>query len=91
MYLQAIQEQTITSQSIVRVEPELKDRVSRLARAEGKTASEVVRELLTQYVQERAPGVQIDRLWARIRAQLPPEAEDPADVQEIIRQVRRGR
>jgi len=78
----------MTTQLIVRVEPELKEQVSRLARAEGKTASEVVRELLTQYVQERDMAAHIDRLWAAIGAQLPAEARDPDYVQEVIRKVR---
>ncbi|HQI82445.1 MAG TPA: ribbon-helix-helix protein, CopG family, partial [Deltaproteobacteria bacterium] len=31
---------------IIRIEPELKDKVSRAAKAEGKTTSEVVRSLI---------------------------------------------
>jgi len=33
---------------IVRIEPGLKDKVNRFARAEGKTTSDVVRELLEE-------------------------------------------
>lgn len=58
----------MSTQLIVRVEAELKEQVSRLARAEGKTASEVVRELLTQYVLARDMATHIDRMWARIGA-----------------------
>ena len=58
----------MSTQLIVRVEAELTEQVSRLHRAEGQTASEVVRDLLTQYVQKRDMAAHIDRMWARIGA-----------------------
>jgi len=38
----------MSTQMIVRIEPGLKDKVNRFARAEGKTTSDVVRELLEE-------------------------------------------
>ncbi len=57
-------------QMIVRIDPALKDRLNRLARAEGKTSSQVVRELISDYIKERDIGVYIDGLWDRIGAKL---------------------
>ena len=42
----------MASQMIIRIEPELKDKVSRAAKAEGKTTSEVVRSLIEGWCQE---------------------------------------
>ena len=47
---------------IIRLEPQLKDQVARLARAEGKTTSEVVRELLEDYVATRDIAASVDGL-----------------------------
>ena len=43
----------MTTQMIVRVNPDLKNKVNTLAKAEGKSVSEVVRELLEDYVKNR--------------------------------------
>ena len=55
---------------ILRLDPELKRRIDRLARAEGKSTSEVVRGLLEQYVRERDISSHIDDLWGRIGGKL---------------------
>ncbi|MGD9070151.1 MAG: ribbon-helix-helix protein, CopG family, partial [Desulfobacterales bacterium] len=55
---------------IVRINPELKNKVSTLAKAEGKSISEVVRELLEEYVKNRDIGLYIDDLWQRIGDKL---------------------
>ena len=56
----------MTTQMIVRIDPELKNKVNSLAKAEGKSISEVVRELLEEYVKDRDIGLYIDDLWQRI-------------------------
>ena len=43
----------MTTQMIVRVDPDLKAKVNNFAKAEGKSVSEVVRELLEEYVKNR--------------------------------------
>ena len=42
----------MATQMIIRVEPSLKNKVSKLAKAEGKNLSELVRELLEKYTKE---------------------------------------
>ena len=81
----------MTTQLVVRMEPELKEQVGRLARAEGRSASEVARDLLADYVRQRDMSAHLDGLWARIRSQLPNQEQDPEQLQQIIRQVRRGK
>ena len=60
----------MSTQMIIRVEPDLKKEVSRLAKAEGKNLSELVRELLVKYTKERDMSVYIDDLWERIGQKL---------------------
>ena len=60
----------MNTQMIVRINPELKSKVNNLAKAEGKSVSEVVRELLEGYVRDRDIGSYIDDLWGRIGGEL---------------------
>ncbi len=76
------------AQMIIRVDPELKERVSALAKAEGKNVSEVVRELLKAYIKERDLSGYIDDLWNRIGGKMRKKGMDRRRVNEVIRQVR---
>ena len=60
----------MTTQIIIRVESSLKNKVSRLAKAEGKNLSELVRELLEKYTKKRDIGAYIDDLWEKIDLDL---------------------
>ena len=81
----------MSTQLIVRIEPQLKDKVSRLARAEGKTTSDVVRELLEDYIASRDIAASIDGLWERIGRRLARQDVTSAGVAAAIREVRRGK
>lgn len=80
----------MVTQMIVRIEPELKDKVNRLARTEGKTTSDVVRELLEDYVRSRDIGTYIDGLWERIGNKLSSKGMTPDHIQQAIQDVRAG-
>ncbi|MBW1801972.1 MAG: ribbon-helix-helix protein, CopG family [Deltaproteobacteria bacterium] len=70
------------------MDPELKAKVNNFAKVEGKSVSEVVRELLEEYVKTRDIGSYIDNLWERIGGKLASSGIDPGDVKRIIRDVR---
>ncbi len=78
----------MTTQMIVRINPELKTKVNNLAKAEGKSVSEVVRELLEEYVRDRDIGSYIDDLWGRIGGRLSSRGLTSKDIQRTIREVR---
>ena len=78
----------MTTQMIVRINPELKNKVNSLAKAEGKSISEVVRELLEDYVKNRDIGFYIDDLWQRIGDKLTSRKIGPKDIQRAIQEVR---
>jgi len=73
---------------IVRIDPELKTKVNNLAKTEGKNISEVVRELLEDYVKDRDIGLYIDDLWKRIGTKLESRGFGPKDIGRIIQEVR---
>jgi predicted DNA-binding protein len=78
----------MSTQMIVRINPELKNKVNTLAKAEGKSISEVVRELLEEYVKNRDIGLYIDDLWQRIGDKLVNRKIGPKEIQRAIREVR---
>mgnify|MGYP006447549121 CR=1 FL=1 len=78
----------MNTQMIVRINPDLKTRVNTLAKSEGKNVSEVVRELLEEYVRDRDIGSYIDDLWGRAGKKLSSRGITPKDIQRTIRQAR---
>jgi predicted DNA-binding protein len=78
----------MSTQMIVRIDPELKTKVNNLAKTEGKNISEVVRELLEDYVKDRDIGLYIDDLWKRIGTKLESRGFGPKDIGRIIQEVR---
>ena len=75
-------------QMIVRIDPALKDKVNNLAKAEGKSVSEVVRELLEEYVKNRDIGQYVDDLWERIGGKLTSKGIGAEDIPDVIQKVR---
>lgn len=78
----------MSTQMIVRIDPELKTKVNNLAKTEGKSISEVVRELLEDYVKDRDIGLYIDDLWKRISTKLTSRGFGPKDIKRVIQEVR---
>jgi len=78
----------MTTQMIIRVEPALKNKVSNLAKSEGKSLSELVRELLENYSRERDMGAYIDNIWDSIGKKLSQENVNESDIEEAIKRTR---
>ena len=78
----------MATQMIIRLDPFLKEKVSNLARKEGKNLSELVRELLERYVRERDMGAYIDNLWDKIGRRLSEKNISQTDIDGIIQKVR---
>jgi len=78
----------MATQMIIRVEPRLKNKVTRLAKAEGKNLSELVRELLEKYTKERDMSAYIDDLWDKIGQNLIKNNISESDIKKAIKQMR---
>jgi predicted transcriptional regulator len=79
------------TQMIIRIDPDLKERLIRLARAEGKTTSQMVRELIRDYIKDRDIGAYIDGLWDRIGKKLAARGAPAIDINKIIAETRKSR
>jgi len=78
----------MSTQMIIRIEPELKQKVSSLAKAEGRSTSEIVRGLLKDYVRNRDIGAYIDGLWDRMGTKLSSRGVSPGQIERVIQEVR---
>ena len=81
----------MTTQMIVRVDSEVKERFNKLARVEGKTTSQMVRELMEDYIKERDIGAYVDDLWNRIGGKLKSKGVTQRDIDKTIKEVRKNR
>ncbi|MFH1025415.1 MAG: ribbon-helix-helix protein, CopG family [Nitrospirota bacterium] len=74
---------------MIRIDPEMKEKLNKLARVEGKTSSQMVRELIQDYIKERDIGDYIDSLWNRIEGKLKSKGVKPGDIDKTIKEVRK--
>jgi len=81
----------MATQMIIRMDPELKEKIGKLARTEGKTMSEMVRGLIEEYVREHDIGPYIDELWDRVGRKLKSKGRTRKDVQRAIKETRKAR
>jgi len=75
----------------IRIDSEMKNRLSKLARVEGKTTSQMVRELIENYIKERSIITYIDNLWNRIGGKLKAKGINQKDINRAIKESRKSR
>ena len=81
----------MTTQMIIRVDSRVKERFNKLARVEGKTTSQMVRELMEDYIKERDIGAYVDDLWNRIGGKLKSKGVTQRVIDKAIKEVRKNR
>ncbi|MDD1744919.1 MAG: ribbon-helix-helix domain-containing protein [Candidatus Methanoperedens sp.] len=79
----------MSTQIIIRIDDEVKNRLNKLARIEGKTTSEMVRELIEERIKERDIGSYIDDLWNRTGRKLGSKGVTPATISKAIKASRK--
>jgi predicted DNA-binding protein len=84
-------EAQMTVQMLIRIPPETKERLTKIARNEGKSTSQVVREIIEDYIHDRDIGAYIDDLWLRIGNKLKSKGIKSKDIPEMVRQIRESR
>lgn len=81
----------MATQMIIRMDPGLKDKIARLARSEGKNTSEMVRELIEDYVKEHDISSYVDDLWGRVGKKLKSKGKTPEDVARAVKEARKAK
>jgi len=77
-----------TTQMIIRVDERVKANLAKLAKADGKNSSLVIRELIESYVQERSMDKYIDDLWRRVGRKLNRKKIQQKEIVKAIHDVR---
>jgi len=81
----------MTTQMIIRINSETKNRLVKLARVEGKTTSQMVRDLIEDYIKEKDIGSYIDNLWDRVGGKLMAKGISQRDINRAIKESRKSR
>ena len=81
----------MSEQLIVRIDSELKNKASRLAKTEGKNLSEVIRELLENYIKTHDISSYIDDLWNKIGGKMKEKGYAEEDIESVISQARKNK
>ena len=79
----------MNAQMNLRLDEKLKEQFQKLARQEGKSASEKLRELISDYIRERDISRYADDLWDRMEAEFSREGLGEEDIRKAINRVRR--
>jgi predicted DNA-binding protein len=74
---------------LIRIDDEVKGRLNKLARLEGKTTSAVVRELIEERIKERDIGAYVDDLWGRIGEKMKSKGVTSAAIEKAIKASRK--
>lgn len=80
----------MSEQLLIRIDADLKERLERLSKAEGKSTSRMVRELIRDYVKDRDIAGYVDGLWDRIGAKLRARGVKPGEVKRAVTAVRKS-
>ena len=79
----------MAEQFLIRIDPELKRKLVKLATMEGKTSTQIVRDLIKNYVKTRDVASYIDALWDRIGQNLKSAGAGANDVAKAVREARK--
>ena len=75
-------------QLIVRIDKESKEKFSKIARMEGKSVSEKIREMVDEYIAENDFSAVVDSLWERISKKIQKSGFKEEDIEGVIEKVR---
>ena len=78
----------MTVQFMIKIDPAARASLAKLAQREGKSASQIVRELINEYVKQRDMSGYVDALWSAMGQQAKAAGFRTGDVGKIIRAAR---
>jgi predicted DNA-binding protein len=78
-------------QILIRMDPALKEQLTRIAKMEGKTSSEIIRALVEDYLKQRDIGAYVDSLWERFGRDFKARKLTARDIPAAIKAGRKSR
>jgi hypothetical protein len=80
----------MTMQMLIRIDEQKRKALDRLSKSEGKTTSEVVRELIDTFITQHDLSGYIDGLWGRIGQTLKRKGYSEANIPKVIKDSRKA-
>ena len=78
----------MSTQLVVRLDKKTKETFQKLVRNEGKSVSDVLRGMISEYVKERDISESFDELWNSIGRQMKDNGYKESDIPNLIKEVR---
>jgi predicted transcriptional regulator len=73
---------------IIRVDSNTKSKFQKIARMEGKTTSEKLREMMKDYIAQKDFAAAVDRVWDKITIEFKKRGIAESDIEKAIKEVR---
>ncbi len=80
----------MTTQMLIKLDSEMKEKLSFLAKREGESVNFVIRNLIDEYIKNKDITCHIDELWQRIGNQMLSQDISTKDINKAIKAVRKG-
>lgn len=78
----------MTTQLSIRIDSKTKEKLSKLARTEGKKTNQMAQEIIAGYLRERDLPAYIDDLWRRAGRKIKNYGIRPGDIESAIEAAR---
>ena len=75
-------------QMLIRIDPDMKEKLKRLSRSQGKNTNQMIRDIIEDYINDRDIAPYIDDLWNRIGNKLKSKKVEKKDIKQAIAEVR---
>ena len=80
----------MTTQMLIRIDAKKRKTLDQLSKSEGKTTSDVVRDLIDTFIIEHDLSGYIDGLWNRIGQSLKRKGHQEAAIPRFIKEARKA-
>ena len=81
----------MSSQLVVKIDEDKKEKFYSLVRMEGKSASAKIREMVDEYITKTDVSYIIDNLWSRIGLKMKDKEYMEVDIEKMIKDARASR
>lgn len=75
-------------QILIRIDSDIKQKLTQFARHEGKSISDIVRDLIANYIKNHDISLYIEDLWERMGRKIKDKGYSKNDINTVIKKVR---
>lgn len=76
------------SQIIIRIDSNIKSKFQKIARMEGKTTSEMIREMMMDCIAQKDFAAAVDKVWDKITVEFNKRGITDKDIEKAVKEVR---